>query len=211
MPHESSLATVVLATRNPGKLAEFERLLAGAGWTLLPMPADLPPAPEDGDTYAANAEAKARAAALASGLPALADDSGIEVDALGGAPGVRSARYAGEGASDADNVDLLLDELRRVGAGQPDQRRARFRAVVIAVFPDGSEIVGEGAVEGTIVAAPRGAGGFGYDPVFAPDGLGGRTFAEVDPADKHRLSHRGRALRALLVGLRSQAAGVGGP
>ncbi len=205
---------LVLATANAHKAREIEAIVAGTGedWIeLVPRPPDVPDVEETGDTFEENARLKAAALAAATGMPALADDSGIEVDALGGAPGVRSARYAGEGASDADNVDLLLDELRRVGAGQPDQRRARFRAVVIAVFPDGSEIVGEGAVEGTIVAAPRGAGGFGYDPVFAPDGLGGRTFAEVDPADKHRLSHRGRALRALLVGLRSQAAGVGGP
>jgi XTP/dITP diphosphohydrolase len=195
MPHESSLATVVLATRNPGKLAEFERLLAGAGWTLLPMPADLPPAPEDGDTYAANAEAKARAAALASGLPALADDSGIEVDALGGFPGIRSARW-----TDGDPpADLLL----RAAALPPERRSARMRAAIALAWPDGRCVVAEGSVEGGLAAAPRGSTGFGYDVIFElPDG---RTMAEVGDAEKDRIAHRGRAMRALLAALRETA------
>ncbi len=204
---------LVLATANAHKADEIEAIVAteGGGWIeLLSRPSDVPDVEETGSTFEANARLKARALVAATGVPALADDSGLEVDALAGAPGVRSARYAGAGASDADNVALLLAELRERGALLPEQRRARFRAVVLVAFPDGGEVVGEGAVEGAIVMAPHGAGGFGYDPVFAPDGAGGRTFAELDPQDKHRCSHRGRALRALVVGLGAQRAGLPG-
>ncbi len=181
--------TVVLATRNPGKLAEFGRLLAGTGWTLLPLPPELPPVPEDGETYAANAEAKARAAARGTGLPALADDSGIEVDGLGGLPGIHSARWTeGDGPT-----ELLL----RAAALPPERRSARMRAAIAWAWPGGRCVVAEGSVEGRLAAAPRGNTGFGYDVIFElPDG---RTLAEVGDAEKDRIAHRGHAIRALLA------------
>jgi XTP/dITP diphosphohydrolase len=187
--------TVVLASRNPGKLAEFDRLLAGTGWELVPLPPDLPPVPEDGATYAANAEAKARAAALGTGLPAIADDSGIEVDGLGGFPGIRSARWTeGDGPT-----DLLL----RAAALPPERRSARMRAAIAFAWPDGRCVAAEGSVEGRLAAAPRGSTGFGYDVIFElPDG---RTMAEVGDADKDRIAHRGRAVAALLALLREAA------
>jgi XTP/dITP diphosphohydrolase len=127
----------------------------------------------------------------------VADDTGLEVDALDGAPGVRSARFAGETARYEDNVRKLLDELGRIGATESAQRRARFRTVALVRFADGGEIVAEGVIDGTIADQPRGAGGFGYDPVFQPDGGDGRTFAEMSADEKHAISHRGRAFRAL--------------
>ncbi|MDQ2678400.1 MAG: non-canonical purine NTP pyrophosphatase, partial [Actinomycetota bacterium] len=130
---------------------------------------------------------------------ALADDSGLEVDALDGAPGVRSARFAGEDATDADNVSLLLERL----AGVPDdERTARFRCVIVLQRPDGTELVADGSVEGRIIDAPRGESGFGYDPVFVPTEGNGRTFAEMSADEKHAISHRGRALRSLVTQLR---------
>jgi XTP/dITP diphosphohydrolase len=134
----------------------------------------------------------------------VADDTGLEVDALDGAPGVWSARFAGEQASYADNVAKLLAELERVGAASPQQRRARFRTVALVRWPDGSELVVDGAVEGHIGLEARGDGGFGYDPVFVPDDSGGRTFAEMAPTEKHAVSHRGRAFRALAAALRAR-------
>jgi XTP/dITP diphosphohydrolase len=181
---------VVLASRNPGKLAEFRRLL-GERWELLPLPAGLPPVPEDGDTYLANAAAKARAAAVACGLPALADDSGIEVEALGGFPGVRSARWTDD--------DLATALLRRAAHLPPERRAARMRAVVALAWPDGRLVTGCGCVAGSLALAPRGQGGFGYDPIFQlPDG---RTLAELAPEEKDRVAHRGQAVRALLAAL----------
>ncbi len=187
---------ILLATGNPGKLRELRAILAGLPVELVgPREAGLgepPEVEETGATFLDNARAKARAYAAWSGLPALADDSGLEVDALGGAPGVHSARYAGPGASDQANLAKLLAELRGV---PPERRTARFRCA--AVLVDGArEWHAEAAWPGHILDAPRGTGGFGYDPVFLPDGWT-RTSAEVDAATKDAASHRGRAFRAL--------------
>ena len=130
-------------------------------------------------------------------MPAVADDTGLEVDALGGAPGVRSARYAGEAGIAADNMAKLLGALVEVGAFEQAQRKARFRTVAIVVWPDGSEVLASGAVEGHIADAPRGEGGFGYDPIFVPADGDGSTFAEMTDVDKNAISHRGRTFRAL--------------
>jgi XTP/dITP diphosphohydrolase len=184
---------VVLATANPGKIAELGPLVAGWGVVDV-MSLDAFPGvrlPEEGDeSYAANAVAKARAVAAATALPALGDDSGLEVDALGGAPGVRSARWA---PTDGERVAKLLDALGdAAGAG----RRARFRCAAALVWPDGRAITAEGECAGRIAGAPSGRGGFGYDPVFVPDGLD-TTFAAAPPEVKRRLSHRARAIVAL--------------
>ena len=194
---------VVLASANPKKAAELAELLAdhAPGVELIARPPEVPEVIEDAETFLGNARLKAVALVEATGDAALADDSGLEVDRLGGAPGVHSARYAGEGASDAENVVLLLDELARHGATEPEQRRARFRCVIVLRRPDGSERVAEGTVEGTIAAAPTGRGGFGYDPVFLPTEGFGRSFAEMTPEEKHEISHRGRALRSLIAQL----------
>jgi XTP/dITP diphosphohydrolase len=194
--------TLVAATANPDKLSEIEVILsAGGAVELLPRPPGVPEVDETGDTLEENARLKAAAIARASGRPAVADDTGIEVEALGGAPGVYAARYAGESATYADNVRKLLDSL----AALPDRggaRRARFRTVAMVRFPDGREIWREGTVEGTIALEPRGDAGFGYDPVFVPDEGDGRSFAEMSPHEKHAVSHRGRAFRALASALR---------
>jgi XTP/dITP diphosphohydrolase len=186
----------VLATANPDKAREIHDIL-GPSVTLLPRPASAPDVDETGATLLDNARLKAGALAAATGEAAIADDTGLEVDALGGAPGVYSSRYAGEGASYADNVTKLVEALS--SAGEP--RRARFRTVAVAVWPDGREVMAQGLVEGTIARGARGEGGFGYDPVFVPDDGDGRTFAEMTAAEKHRISHRGRAFRALASGL----------
>jgi len=144
--------------------------------------------------------------AVLSGAMAVADDTGLEVDALGGGPGVHTARYAGEGATYADNVAKLLRELAAQGDGGGD-RRAHFKTVALAAFPDGSEVWAEGVMDGTIAAEARGDNGFGYDPVFEPVGGGGRTFAEMDAAEKDAMSHRGRAFRALAQRLAGRAGG----
>ncbi len=156
-----------------------------------PVPAESPDVEETGATFDANARIKATALSRAVGVLSVADDSGLVVDALGGAPGVHSSRYA-ETGDVADNIAKLLREL-----GDSDDRTARFVTVALAVWPDGREVVVRGEVEGHITRAPRGTGGFGYDPVFQPVDGDGRTFAEMAPAEKHALSHRGRALRAL--------------
>ena len=148
---------------------------------------------ETEDTYTGNAELKALAVARETGIAALADDSGIEVDALGGAPGPRSARYAGEDATDEQNLAALLSALKGVPAGG---RTARYRAVALLGWPDGTTVSAEATCEGTITKRPRGTGGFGYDPVFLPEGWD-RTMAELAPDEKDRISHRGRSLRAL--------------
>jgi XTP/dITP diphosphohydrolase len=183
---------LLLATSNPGKVREFRRLLAGAPVEAV-TPEDLGldlEVDEDGDTYTANAVKKARAYADASGLPALADDSGIEVDALGGAPGVRSARYGGPGLDDDGRNARLLAEL----SGVPDERRtARYRAVVAIAWPHGRVETFEGTFEGRIGHQPRGGRGFGYDPLFLT--ADGRTAAELSDEEKDAISHRGIAMR----------------
>ncbi|CAA9239078.1 MAG: Nucleoside 5-triphosphatase RdgB (dHAPTP, dITP, XTP-specific) [uncultured Acidimicrobiales bacterium] len=181
----------MLATANPDKAAEIAAIL-GEAVELVPRPAEVPDVEETGETLEDNARLKARALVEATGEAAVADDTGLEVEALGGAPGVYSARYAGEDATYLDNVNKLVQALE--GAGD---RRARFRTVAIACFPDGTEVLASGAVDGSIALAPRGAAGFGYDPVFVPDEGDGRTFAEMSPNEKHAVSHRGRAFRAL--------------
>jgi XTP/dITP diphosphohydrolase len=182
----------VLATANPDKAREIRDILESSV-TLLPRPSSVPDVAETGATLLENARLKARALADATGEAAIADDTGLEVDALAGAPGVYSSRYAGEGASYADNVAKLVAAL----SGVHGSRRARFRTVAVAAWPDGREVAAEGVVEGTIAAGPRGEAGFGYDPVFIPADGDGRTFAEMTAAEKHRLSHRGRAFRIL--------------
>ena len=195
----SSKRPVVLATLNPGKVRELARLLGDLPIELVDL-ADVPGAslpPETGATYVENALIKARAAHRLTGHAALGDDSGLEVEALGGAPGLHSARFGGPGLDDAGRVTLLLERLRAVPAGK---RSARFRCVIALVDESGGERAVEGVVEGEIAAAPRGAGGFGYDPVFFYPPLG-RTFGELSDRDKERVSHRAlaaRAARALL-------------
>jgi XTP/dITP diphosphohydrolase len=190
---------LVCASANPDKVAEMADVLEGHA-VLLPRPAGMGEVVEDADTLEGNAILKARAVCEFAGAAALADDTGLEVDALGGAPGVWSARYAGPDAGYADNLARLLAEMRDV---EPSQRTARFRSVAAVWFPDGASVVAGGVVEGAITAEPRGAGGFGYDPVFAPVEAGGLTFSEMGPAAKNAMSHRARALRALLELLRS--------
>ena len=194
----AALDPLVLASANPKKVRELREML-GDRFELVARPDGLPEVVEDADTFEGNARLKATALVAATGLAALADDSGLEVDALGGAPGVHSARYAGEGASDGANVAKLLAALATEGPdGAPTARTARFRAVLVLRRPDGTEVVASGSVEGTIAAAPRGEHGFGYDPVFVPVEGDGRTFAEMAADEKHAISHRGRALRDLL-------------
>ncbi|MDX1510920.1 MAG: RdgB/HAM1 family non-canonical purine NTP pyrophosphatase [Nitriliruptorales bacterium] len=186
---------IVAATGNPGKLAEIQAILSGLDVELEPMPDDVEPAEETEDTFAGNALLKARAVVRQLGLPAIADDSGLEVDALGGEPGVFSARYAGASGSrdeiDAANNALLIERLRGV-----EDRRARFVAVVAFVTPDGGEWTARGTMEGRIIDEPRGDNGFGYDPHFLSEGET-RTNAELPPDVKNARSHRGAALRAL--------------
>lgn len=198
---------LVVASANPDKVAEISAILATAGVALEPRPPSVPDVVEDADTLEGNARLKAVAIADAVGEAAVADDTGLEVDALGGEPGVFSARYAGEAATYADNVAKLLTELERVGATTPGQRTARFRTVALVRWPDGRELAVVGAVEGHISTEARGESGFGYDPVFVPDGSGGRTFAEMSAADKHAISHRGRAFRSLADALGGDAPG----
>lgn len=196
------ITRVVLATANPDKAREIVAALADLDLEIVPRPDDVPEVDETGTTLEANARLKAEALCAATGLPALADDTGLEVDALGGAPGVYSARYAGEDASYADNVNHLIAEMLQA---RRNARTARFRTVIVVAWPDGHELVADGTVEGVIADEPCGSRGFGYDPVFVPAGGGGRTFAEMEPNEKQQLSHRGRALRALAVRLREAA------
>jgi XTP/dITP diphosphohydrolase len=197
--------TFVLASANPDKVAEIAAIL-GDGVVLLPRPAELPDVVEDADTLEGNARLKAVAVSDAVGEAAVADDTGLEVEALGGAPGVHTARFAGEGATYADNVAKLLAELDGVAV---EGRGARFRTVALARFPDGRELVAEGLVDGTISTEARGAQGFGYDPLFVPAEGDGRTFAEMSADEKHAISHRGRAFRALGVLLAGVTSGGG--
>ena len=204
---EQSRLTLVLATANPDKASEIAAILSSAAVDLVPRPPDVEDVEETGDTLLENARLKARALATATGRPAIADDTGLEVDALGGAPGVYSARYAGEDATYADNVVLLLAEVGRL-AGAGSSRRARFRTVALVAFPDGSELSAEGVVEGRIAEQARGTAGFGYDPVFIPEGVSERTFAEMSAEEKHACSHRGRAFRQLAERLEARGAKV---
>ena len=181
---------LVLATANPDKAREIADALSG--FDLVPRPDDVPDVDETADTLEGNARLKAETLCAATGEAAVADDTGLEVDALGGRPGVYSSRFAGPHATYADNVAKLLAELDGV-----DNRRARFRTVALVRFPDGSEIVADGTVAGHIATSARGDEGFGYDPVFVPDDGDGRTFAEMTLAEKQTVSHRGRAFRAL--------------
>lgn len=190
---------VVLATQNAGKARELTALLQGPVGIVESL-ADHPhvPLPDEGEaSYHENARAKAAAVAAATGLPAIGDDSGLEVDALDGAPGIRSARFAGENAEDLANNALLLRRMARVPQAG---RTARFRCVLVLIHPGGSEISAEGICEGTILDAPRGSGGFGYDPLFLPYGET-RSFAELSPEVKGAISHRGRAAAALRAAL----------
>jgi XTP/dITP diphosphohydrolase len=184
---------VVLASANPDKAAEIGAIL-GDAVELLPRPPEVPDVDETGTTLEANARLKAVALVEATGEPAVADDTGLEVDALDGAPGVWSARFAGEHATYADNVAKLLQALDGVPA---DGRTARFRTVALLRFPDGRELVAEGAVEGTIAEQAVGDEGFGYDPLFVPADGDGRTFAQLTAAEKNATSHRARAFQAL--------------
>lgn len=199
------MSTLVLATKNLNKLDEMRHALSGLGFTLRSAFdfADLHDIVEDADTLDGNALKKARETFAETGIASVADDTGLEVDALGGRPGVWSARYAGPGATYALNVDKLLAELANYPSAS--QRTARFRTVIAYVGPD-CEWTVEGVCDGVILAVRRGSGGFGYDPVFVPAG-GDRTFAEMSLADKNTISHRGRALQAFAERMRSDHRG----
>jgi XTP/dITP diphosphohydrolase len=200
---------LVLATANRDKANEITEILIAAldgAVELVPRPAHIADVAEDADTLEGNARLKAIALADTTGMPAIADDTGLEVRALGGRPGVRSARYAGEDATYAENVAKLLSELSGL---PPAQRAARFRTVAMVRWPDGREVAAEGAVDGWITETPTGESGFGYDPVFVPDegdtadlAPDARTFAQLSASEKHAISHRGRAFRALAQALR---------
>lgn len=196
---------MILATRNQHKVKEMAELLPGVDLRPLPDEVELPP--ETGDSFEANALIKARAAHAATGEVVIADDSGIEAADLGGAPGIYSARYAGEGASDEDNLTKLL---REVGAADGN-RRAAYVCAIALIDEDGHEYVFEATCEGTLLQEGRGSGGFGYDPAFVPDETGHsdrRTMAELTPEEKHAVSHRGKAARMLArhLGLEAEAA-----
>lgn len=185
---------LVSATANPGKLAEI-RLVLGSAVVVEDRPAEIPDVVEDAGSYLGNARLKARAIAAATGRPGLADDSGLDVDALPGELGAETAYYAGPDGDSARNRAKLLAALAGL---PPAQRRARFRSLALIVWPDGSETMAEGACDGVIIDTERGAAGFGYDPVFVPDGGDGRTFAEMTIDEKHALSHRRQAFERLL-------------
>jgi XTP/dITP diphosphohydrolase len=187
------VATFVLATANVHKAQEMREVLAPLGVELLARPPDVPDVDETESTLEGNALLKARALCAVTGRPAIADDTGLFIEALDGRPGVWSARYAGEHATYADNVNKALRELASV----PDERRqAEFRSVIAVAFPDGSSWTVAGTLTGVMERSPRGEHGFGYDPIFVPDGGDGRTLAEFSAEEKNAVSHRGRALRA---------------
>ncbi len=199
----NSRGRLIVATRNAHKLEELAEILGD--WELMPLPDEVVLPPEDGETFAENALGKARAARDATGVDAIADDSGIAAAALGGKPGVRSARFAGEDASDEENLELLLRSV-----GPDDDRGVAYVCAMAFAGADGSELVEEGRCEGTLAAEPRGDGGFGYDPAFLPADLAPgdeRTMAEIDATEKHAISHRGRAARALAGRLATEAPG----
>lgn len=191
---------LVLSTRNDHKVREFNGLLPG--WQVLPLPDEVELPPETGDSFAANALVKARTAAEATGMAAIADDSGIEAPALDGAPGVYSARYAGDDASDEANLDKLMSEVAKT-----DDATVEYVCAIAYVEPDGSEKVFEGRCRGMLIEEKRGDGGFGYDPAVVPDDYDdGRTMAELTQEEKDKISHRGRAARDLLTWLDSLSA-----
>jgi XTP/dITP diphosphohydrolase len=200
----SDVLDIVLASGNPGKRKEFDEILAlsNAPWIRLATPTgELPEVEETGRSYRANARLKARSFASQYSSPALGDDSGLSVDALGGAPGLYTARFGGPGLTPAQRVDQLLERLREV----PDERRhAHFVCALCLAFPDGTEVVAEGRVFGRIALRPAGAQGFGYDPIFLIPTLG-CTLAELSAEHKHAISHRGRAVRNLLARLKGRA------
>ena len=187
---------LVCASANPDKVAEIAAILDGVV-QLLPRPAGVPEVAEDADTLIGNARLKATAICAATGLPAVSDDTGLFVDALGGAPGIYAARFAGTDATYADNRAKLLHEL-----GDAAHRRARFVSAVMVVWPGGRELAVEGVCDGTIATTELGDRGFGYDALFIPDDGDGRSFAQMTDAEKNTISHRGRALNALLEALR---------
>ena len=189
----------VCASANPDKVAEIAALLDGLV-ELLPRPAEVPDVVEDADTLVGNARLKAAAISAATGLPAISDDTGLEIDALDGAPGVYAARFAGEHCSYADNRDKVLRLLADVPV---EARTARFKTAAMVVWPDGRELAVLGVCAGSIATEERGGRGFGYDPVFVPAEGGGRTFAEMSDAEKNAISHRGRAFQALVAALRA--------
>jgi XTP/dITP diphosphohydrolase len=188
------MSSFVLATANPHKTHEIRAILEPLGFTLLARPSDVPDVDETGETLEENALLKARALLDATGTAAIADDTGLFVDALDGRPGVHSARYAGDDATYDANVTKLLLAL---GGVEGRERTARFRTVIAIAYPDASDVCVEGVLEGTIALARAGDQGFGYDPVFVPDVTSGRTLAQLDPDEKNELSHRALALRAL--------------
>jgi XTP/dITP diphosphohydrolase len=195
------VTTFVLATANPHKADEMRAVLVGLDVQLIERPVDAPEVEETEDTLEGNALLKARALVEATGRPAIADDTGLFVEALDGRPGVFSARYAGENASYRDNVEKLLAELEGV---DERRRRAQFRTVIAVAYPQRDPEIVVGTLDGSITTAPRGEGGFGYDPVFEPNGAGGRTLAQMLPDQKNAISHRGNALRALALVLAKQ-------
>jgi XTP/dITP diphosphohydrolase len=191
------MPALLVATRNEHKLRELRELLPGVELDPLPPEIDLPP--EEWESFAENALGKARVAHVATGRPAIADDSGIEAHGLDGRPGIRSARYAGEDATDEENLAKLLEEV----GGQED-RGVAYVSLIALVDEGGNESIFEGRCEGTLAREPRGTGGFGYDPAFVPDDTGPgdqRTMAELSPVEKNAISHRGRAARALAIHL----------
>jgi XTP/dITP diphosphohydrolase len=197
------MTRVLLATRNVGKIEELRRILSPYGLELVGLDDGFEPGPETEPDFRGNALAKAREAAAHSGLPSVADDSGLSVDALNGMPGVLSARWAGRHGDDVANLELLLGQIADVPG---DRRTARFVCAAAAVLPDGRELVVEETVEGRIIDTPRGTNGFGYDPIFVPEGET-RTTAEMPSEEKDAISHRGKAFRALAPQLASALSG----
>lgn len=189
----AELMRVVMASANPDKVEEISIMMRDVV-DIVARPDDVGDVVEDADTLEGNARLKAVAIATATGLPAMADDTGLEIDHLDGAPGVHTARFAGENATYADNVAKTLNVL---GDVPMSERTARFRTVAMIHFPDGKELIANGVVEGTIAIMPSGSGGFGYDPIFVPDEGNGKTFSQMTPNAKHAISHRGRAFRML--------------
>lgn len=196
-----SVLRVALATKNPNKVSEIASILEGVAVTIVPPVASWMPPPEDDPTYEQNARAKAESLMALMKIPVLADDSGIEVDALEGEPGPRSARYAGPNATDDENLRALIEVVRQTS---PGLRGARYRCIAVLLSPDAPAVVTDHTVEGTLLTKPRGKNGFGYDPIFRAAG-NDRTMAELSPAEKDAISHRGHAFRALIPALRSLA------